>query len=70
MFAAGFIAATLWDLPLARRLAFANAVAVLSVTRPGGAVAAPGSADLAAARAPGGTLAGGNHDFLDPLIGR
>lgn len=70
VFAAGFIAATLWDLPLQQRLAFANAVAAVSVTRPGGAVAAPSRADLAAGRAPGGILAGGNHDFLDPLIGR
>jgi len=70
VFAAGFIAATRWDLPLAERLAFANAAAALSVTRLGGAAAAPTTADLAAARGPGGILADGNHDFLDPLIGR
>jgi sugar/nucleoside kinase (ribokinase family) len=71
VFAAGFIAGTLWDLPLRDRLAFANAVAALSVTRPGGAVAAPAWADLAAAR--NGVLAGPDHDFLDqldPLTGR
>ena len=65
VFAAGFIAGTLWELPLRDRLAFANAVAALSVTRPGGAAAAPTWADLAAARH--GVLAGSDHDFLDPL---
>jgi len=48
VFAAGFIAATLWDLPLEQRLRFAALTAALSVTRLGGADAAPRWADLAA----------------------
>lgn len=48
VFAAGFIAATLWDLPLATRVRFAALTAALSVTRLGGADAAPRWADLAA----------------------
>ena len=48
VFAAGFIAATLWDLPLEQRVRFAALVAALSVTRLGGADAAPRWADLAA----------------------
>jgi sugar/nucleoside kinase (ribokinase family) len=48
VFAAGFIAATLWDLPLFERVRFAALVAALSVTRLGGADAAPRWADLSA----------------------
>jgi sugar/nucleoside kinase (ribokinase family) len=48
VFAAGFIAATLWELPLAQRLRFAALTAALSVTRLGGADSAPHWADLAA----------------------
>ena len=47
VFAAGFIAATLWGLPLAQRVRFAALTAALSVTRLGGADAAPRWADLA-----------------------
>ena len=47
VFAAGFIAATLWDLPLEQRVRFAALTAALSVTRLGGADAAPRWADLA-----------------------
>ncbi len=47
VFAAGFIAATLWELPLAERVRFASLTAALSVTRLGGADAAPRWADLA-----------------------
>lgn len=48
VFAAGFIAATLWELPLAQRVRFAALAAALSVTRLGGADAAPRWADLVA----------------------
>ena len=48
VFAAGFIAATLWGVPLAERVRFAALTAALSVTRLGGADAAPRWADLAA----------------------
>ena len=48
VFAAGFIAATLWDLPLELRVRFAALTAALSVTRLGGADAAPRWEDLAA----------------------
>ncbi|MFG1628879.1 carbohydrate kinase family protein [Kribbella sp. NPDC049227] len=48
VFAAGFIAATLWDLPLDLRVRFAALTAALSVTRLGGADAAPRWEDLAA----------------------
>lgn len=48
VFAAGFIAATLWELPLAQRVRFAALTAAISVTRLGGADAAPRWADLAA----------------------
>ncbi|MFI5697815.1 carbohydrate kinase family protein [Kribbella sp. NPDC051586] len=48
VFAAGFIAATLWELPLEQRLRFASLTAALSVTRLGGADAAPRWDDLAA----------------------
>jgi sugar/nucleoside kinase (ribokinase family) len=48
VFAAGFIAATLWELPLTERLRFAALVGALSVTRLGGADAAPRWADIAA----------------------
>ena len=48
VFAAGFIAATLWQLPLAQRVRFAALTAALSVTRLGGADAAPRWADLVA----------------------
>ena len=48
VFAAGFIAATLWELPLEQRVQFAALTAALSVTRLGGADAAPRWADLAA----------------------
>ncbi|GAA1695234.1 carbohydrate kinase family protein [Kribbella yunnanensis] len=47
VFAAGFIAATLWDLPLAQRVRFAALTAALSVTKLGGADAAPRWEDLA-----------------------
>ncbi|MFB6724524.1 carbohydrate kinase family protein [Kribbella sp. NPDC056345] len=47
VFAAGFIAATVWDLPLEQRVRFAALTAALSVTRLGGADAAPGWQDLA-----------------------
>jgi len=47
VFAAGFIAATLWDLPLHQRVRFAALTAALSVTKLGGADAAPRWADLA-----------------------
>ncbi|MEV4267207.1 PfkB family carbohydrate kinase [Kribbella sp. NPDC049584] len=48
VFAAGFIAATLWELPLEQRLRFAALAAALSVARLGGADAAPRWEDLAA----------------------
>lgn len=48
VFAAGFIAATLWDLPLELRVRFAALTAALSVTRLGGADAAPRWGDLEA----------------------
>ncbi|MDX2967947.1 carbohydrate kinase family protein [Kribbella solani] len=48
VFAAGFIAATLWELPLQQRVRFAALAAALSVTRLGGADAAPRWSDLAA----------------------
>ncbi|HEY0694437.1 MAG TPA: carbohydrate kinase family protein [Kribbella sp.] len=48
VFAAGFIAGTLWQLPLVDRVRFASLVAALSVTRLGGADAAPGWAEIAA----------------------
>jgi sugar/nucleoside kinase (ribokinase family) len=48
VFAAGFIAATLWQLPLEQRVRFAALTAALSVTRLGGADAAPRWTDLAA----------------------
>ncbi|MEV8378277.1 PfkB family carbohydrate kinase [Kribbella sp. NPDC056861] len=47
VFAAGFIAATHWSLPLTERLQFAALAAALSVTKLGGAEAAPRWADLA-----------------------
>jgi sugar/nucleoside kinase (ribokinase family) len=47
VFAAGFIAATLWDLPLEQRVRFAALTAALSVTKLGGADAAPRWTDLA-----------------------
>ncbi|GAA0614583.1 carbohydrate kinase family protein [Kribbella sandramycini] len=47
VFAAGFIAATLWELPLAQRVRFAALTAALSVTRLGGADSAPRWVDLA-----------------------
>ena len=47
VFAAGFIAATLWHLPLAERVRFASLVAALSVTRLGGADAAPRWSEIA-----------------------
>ncbi|MFC0628398.1 carbohydrate kinase family protein [Kribbella deserti] len=50
VFAAGFIAATLWRLPLTERVLFANLVAALSVTRLGGADAAPRRGEVAAWR--------------------
>jgi sugar/nucleoside kinase (ribokinase family) len=46
VFAAGFIATTLWGLPLVERLRFAALTAAISVTRLGGADAAPTWADL------------------------
>jgi sugar/nucleoside kinase (ribokinase family) len=48
VFAAGFIAATLWELPLAERVQFGALVAALSVTRLGGADAAPTWAEIEA----------------------
>ncbi|MGZ0152609.1 carbohydrate kinase family protein [Kribbella sp. WER1] len=48
VFAAGFIAGTLWGLPLEQRLRFAALTAAISVTRLGGADAAPRWSDLAA----------------------
>ena len=48
VFAAGFIAATLWELPLAERVRFGALVAALSVTRLGGADAAPTWAEIEA----------------------
>ena len=48
VFAAGFIASTLWGLSLQERVRFAALTAALSVTRLGGADAAPSWADLAA----------------------
>jgi sugar/nucleoside kinase (ribokinase family) len=47
VFTAGFVAASLWDLPPARRLAFANLVAALSVRHFGGSLSAPGWGDIA-----------------------
>lgn len=47
VFAAGFIAATLWALPLEQRVRFAALTAALSVTKLGGADAAPRWDDLA-----------------------
>jgi sugar/nucleoside kinase (ribokinase family) len=47
VFTAGFITATLWNLPPAQRLAFANLVAALSVRHFGGSLSAPGWADIA-----------------------
>ncbi|GAA4689506.1 carbohydrate kinase family protein [Phytohabitans rumicis] len=47
VFGAAFIFATLANLPLAERLRFANLAAALSVQRLGGAMAAPGWADIA-----------------------
>jgi sugar/nucleoside kinase (ribokinase family) len=67
VFAAGFIAATLWDLPLRQRLLFANAVAALSVTRLGGAGAAPHWCAVADARATG-SLTGPEYAFVDALV--
>jgi sugar/nucleoside kinase (ribokinase family) len=65
VFAAGFIAATLWDLPLAERVLFANLVAALSVTRLGGANAAP---HLAAVHAWHRATAAVSYSFLDKLL--
>lgn len=48
VFAAGFIAATLWQFPLIERVRFANHLAAQSVTRLGGADAAPYQHELAA----------------------
>ncbi|MGW6277478.1 carbohydrate kinase family protein [Kribbella sp. NPDC055071] len=48
VFAAGFIAATVWELPFEQRVRFAALTAALSVMRLGGADAAPRWADLAA----------------------
>jgi len=47
VFAAGFIAASLWELPLEQRVRFAALTAALSVTKLGGADAAPRWQDLA-----------------------
>ena len=60
VFAAGFIAATLWELPLEQRVRFAALTAALSVTRLGGADAAPRWADIAAWY---------DHHPEDPAIG-
>ncbi|WP_432994884.1 carbohydrate kinase family protein [Dactylosporangium sp. CA-233914] len=69
VFNAGFIAATLWGLPLRQRLVFANLVAALSVRHFGGSLSAPGWADIAAwwgAQRPGPL--GGEYGFLEDLI--
>jgi sugar/nucleoside kinase (ribokinase family) len=47
VFAAGFIAASLWEFPLEQRVRFAALTAALSVTKLGGADAAPRWQDLA-----------------------
>jgi sugar/nucleoside kinase (ribokinase family) len=46
VFTAGFIAATLWELPLHQRLAFATLVSALSVQHFGGSLSAPGWTDI------------------------
>ncbi|GIH20170.1 carbohydrate kinase family protein [Rugosimonospora africana] len=46
VFTAGFIAGTLWELPLSQRLAFATLVAALSVQHFGGSLSAPGWGDI------------------------
>ncbi|WP_345630380.1 carbohydrate kinase family protein [Rugosimonospora acidiphila] len=46
VFTAGFIAGTLWDLPLRQRLAFATLVSALSVQHFGGSLSAPGWGDI------------------------
>ncbi|MDD9207571.1 PfkB family carbohydrate kinase, partial [Georgenia sp. 10Sc9-8] len=46
VFAAGFASGTLWDLPLADRLAFAALCSALAVQQFGGSLAAPGTGDL------------------------
>jgi len=71
VFGAAFIFATLADRPLAERLRFANLAAALSVQRLGGAMAAPGWADIAGwwrtARA-GDPGPGRDYAFLDSWI--
>ncbi|MFI6100527.1 carbohydrate kinase family protein [Lentzea sp. NPDC051213] len=47
VFGAAFVHATLTGMPLSKRLEFANRAAAISVQRPGGATAAPTSAELA-----------------------
>jgi hypothetical protein len=47
VFGAGFVTGTLAGWPLARRLAFANLVAALSVQHFGGSLSAPGWGDIA-----------------------
>lgn len=67
VFAAGFIAATLWRLPLIERVLFANLVAALSVTRLGGADAAPRLAEVEAWHR---ATAAAPYRFLDTLLDR
>ena len=74
VFAAGFVAATLWDLPLPQRLAFANLVAALSVRHFGGSLSAPGWGDIAdwwsATRLRGDRERVAAYGFLDDVIPR
>jgi sugar/nucleoside kinase (ribokinase family) len=72
VFTAGFIAATLWELPLHQRLAFANLVAALSVRHFGGSLSAPGWGDIAdwwrAVRLQDTDDLAAAYGFLDDLI--
>lgn len=73
IFAAAFIAATLWSrgdlqgLTLVERVRVANALAGVAVTRVGGGAAAPRLADLAEWRTAGGLLDIPGYEFLDGL---
>jgi sugar/nucleoside kinase (ribokinase family) len=72
VFTAGFILGTLRGWPLARRLAFANLVAALSVRHFGGSLSAPGWGDIAdwwqAARRGGPGELIDRYAFLDEAI--
>jgi sugar/nucleoside kinase (ribokinase family) len=72
VFTAGFILGTLGGWPLARRLAFANLIAALSVRHFGGSLSAPGWGDIAdwwrAARGDAGLAE--RFAFLDDVIPR